>query len=69
LAKKPVAKKTAVKKTPSAAIPPPEYVKNFEDAQQSVRDLQLSLKTLKKKLDCLCHSGGYIYGPPPPPKR
>jgi hypothetical protein len=65
LAKKTVAKKTAVKKTVSDPTPPPEFVKNFEDAQQNLKELQLSLRTLKKQLNCLCQHG-YKQGPKQP---
>jgi len=44
------------------------FVKDFDNAQKQVKDLELGLKKLRKALDCLCHGNGNGDGGLPPKK-
>jgi hypothetical protein len=49
----PVAMKTAAKKT---VKPPERYIKDFREAQKTLKDLELDLRKLKRKLDAFCQN-------------
>jgi hypothetical protein len=58
-------KKTAVK-----IVAPPKsarFIRDFDDAKRLVKELELDLQKLKKKIDGLCHNP-HIAGPPYPEK-
>jgi hypothetical protein len=60
----PLAMKTAATKT---VKPPTKYIKDFRDAQKTLKDLELDLRKLKRKLDAFCQNP-QIPAPPPPKK-
>lgn len=45
--------KTAAKKT---VKPPERYIKDFREAQKTLKDLELDLRKLKRKLDAFCQN-------------
>ncbi len=56
-------KKTTVKKgVPEKSA---RFIRDFDDAKRLVKELELDLQKLKKKIDGLCHNP-HIAGPPYP---
>jgi hypothetical protein len=60
----PLAMKTAAKKT---VKPPPEFIKDFKEVQNTLEKLELNLKKIKRDLGGLCQNP-QIPAPPPPKK-
>jgi hypothetical protein len=63
----PLAKKTAVKKV--VLQKPARFIRDFDDAQKILKELELDLGELRKKLNALCHDPHIIGPKQPSPKK